>query len=271
MSEREKNNPDQETCLIGRNPVLEALQRDEIRITKVYLQTGISGSFGSQIRKLALSRHIPVQFVPSVKLNRFAGGLNHQGVVAFSTPVSYFDLDEMLTRIAPTKDQVRGQKPTLLLLDRIQDPYNFGAILRSAVAAGAAGVIVPKQDMAPLNAAALKASAGTAARIPIARVTKIQDVVYQLKERGYWIAGASEAGRTSIWDMDWDRPVVLIVGNEGQGISQSLTESCDFLVSIPMVGPIESLNVSVAAGIFLFVANRQKTSIVHPRVGVPSR
>ena len=197
--------------------------------------------------------------------------MNHQGVIAFTAPFAYFNLDDMLAQIAPTLDQVQKRKPTLLLLDRIQDPYNFGAILRSAVAAGAAGVIVPKQDMAPLNAAALKASAGTAARIPIARVTKIQDVVYQLKERGYWIAGASEAGRTSIWDMDWDRPVVLIVGNEGQGISQSLMESCDFLVSIPMVGPIESLNVSVAAGIFLFVANRQKTSIVHPRVGVPSR
>ena len=153
------------------------------------------------------------------------------------------------------RDAVAGRKPVIVILDRIEDPYNYGAILRSAVGCGAAGVIVPLKNMAPVNAHVVKASAGTAMRIPIARVSNLETTVQMLKERGYWIVGASGDGDTPVAEMDWDRPVALIIGNEHSGIAGSLVANCDFLVSIPLRGDVESLNASVAAGILLYSAS----------------
>lgn len=242
------------SVLTGRNAVREALERDPARIEKVLIQQGAGGRDVSEIRRMASDGDIQIQHVPEGKLNRLASGINHQGIVAIAAPVAYVDVDEMLARIAPTREEVAALKPRLLVLDGIQDPYNFGAIVRSAVASGAAGVIVPTRNMAPLNAAAMKASAGTAGRIPIARVTNVADLIYQLKERGYWVAGAAADGETSVKEMDWDRPIVLVIGSEGTGIRPRVLASCDHRVSITMAGPAESLNASVAAGILLFAA-----------------
>ena len=148
------------------------------------------------------------------------------------------------------------RNPSLVVLDEISDPHNFGAILRSAVASGASGVIVPDRNQAPLGATALKASAGTAPRIPVARVTNLADALVQLKERGYWVAGLDGEAEKTVWTLDWDRPTALVIGSEGRGLRPRVRETCDYLVSIPMRGPAESLNASVAAGIALFAAVR---------------
>lgn len=246
------------STLIGRQPVLEALEREDLGIEKVMLEQGASGERIGEIRRRAEDRGAPVQYVPEARLRHEADGAAHQGVVAISAPVQYREVDDMLSEIAPTWDDVKATQPLLLVIDRVTDPRNFGAILRSAVAAGVDGVIVPSREMAPLNAAAIKASAGTAPRIPIARADDLPQVLTQLKERGYWVAGAEGTAETTVWDMDWDRPMAVVLGSEGEGLAPPVAETCDQLVAIPMPGPAESLNVSVAAGLLLFNAARPR-------------
>ncbi|MEX0822221.1 MAG: 23S rRNA (guanosine(2251)-2'-O)-methyltransferase RlmB [Rhodothermales bacterium] len=247
------------SLLLGRNPVREAIERSPRNIEKVMIQQEGGGQDLADIRRLASDAGLQVQFVPEGRLNQLARGLNHQGVAAYAAPVAYVDVNEMLESIAPTREDVTKRKPRILVLDEIQDPFNFGAILRTAVASGTDGVIVPQRNMAPLNAAAMKASAGTANRIAIARVANVGDTIYQLKERGYWVAGAAASGDVSVWDMDWDRPVAVVIGSEGKGIRHRILTECDYRVTIPMAGPAESLNASVAAGILLFAAGRHRS------------
>jgi 23S rRNA (guanosine2251-2'-O)-methyltransferase len=246
------------SVIVGRNPVREALEHDPSRIEKVLLQKEGGGQTLDAVRRAASAAGVAVQYVPTHKLEKMAPGLNHQGTVAIASPLAYREVHELLAEIAPDLDAVRAQKPIVLVLDQIEDPYNFGAILRSAVAAGVAGVIVPRQHMAPLNAAAIKASAGMANRMPVARAGNLADVLTQLKERGYWVAGAAGEGTTSVWEMDWDRPLAIVLGSEGTGLRHRISETCDYLVSIPMHADAESLNVSVAAGILMFAAARKR-------------
>jgi 23S rRNA (guanosine2251-2'-O)-methyltransferase len=178
--------------------------------------------------------------------------------VAITAPIRYREVDDMLSDIAPTWDAVQTKKPLLLVIDRVTDPRNYGAILRSAVAAGTDGVIVPSREMAPLNAAAIKASAGTAPRIPIARSDDLARMLTRLKERGYFVYGAEGTAETTLWEGDWDRPVAIVLGSEGEGLAPNVVDACDELVSIPLRGPVESLNVSVAAGLLLFAAARPR-------------
>lgn len=257
-SENEKDT----STIIGRQPVLEALERGDVGIEKVMLEQGASGQAIGAIRSLAGERGAPVQYVPEARLRHEAEGAAHQGVVAIAAPLRYRAVDEMLTEIAPTWEDVQTAKPLLLVIDRVTDPRNFGALLRTAVAAGTDGVIVPSREMAPLNAAAIKASAGTAPRIPIARADDLARVLTQLKERGYWICGADAEAETTLWDVEWDRPMAVVLGSEGEGLASDVASACDERVSIPMRGPAESLNVSVAAGLFLFAAAK-------PRVAMP--
>ena len=248
--------------LAGRHPVRDALDLADGRIEKVYLQKGVHGSAIDGIRRAAKAAGVPVQMVPKPKVDALAPQAEHQGVVAVVAPVAYADLDEMLAGIAPTLDVVRETKPVLVALDGVEDPRNFGAILRSAVAAGTAGAIVPERRMAPLSAVAIKASAGTALQIPVARVANLVDAIQQLKERGYWVVGLADDAdgdkATTVWTYDWDRPVVVVVGNEGSGLRPGVRAVCDALASIPMRGPAESLNASVAAGIALFAAVKDR-------------
>lgn len=240
--------------LAGRNPVREALERGDVSFEKLLLLQGGRGL--DEFRKLATSQGLPFQFVPQAKLDAMAPGVNHQGVVALVSAASYVDVDDMLSDIAADIDAVRQEKPIIVILDQIEDPHNFGAILRSSVAAGVRGAIVPVHHSAPLSTVAIKASAGAALRIPIARVTNIADTIEDLKERGYWIVGAAGEGATSMWEMDWDRPLAMVIGNEGSGLRPRVRDGCDYLVNIPILGPVESLNASVAAGVLLFVATR---------------
>lgn len=250
---------DDTSTIIGRQPVLEALDRDDLGIEKVMLEQDASGAEIGAIRKAAEERGTPVQYVPAARLRHEAEGAAHQGVVAITAPIQYREVDAMLSDIAPTWDAVQSKSPLLLVVDRVTDPRNFGAILRSAVAAGTDGVIVPTREMAPLNAAAIKASAGTAPRIPIARSDNLARLLTQLKERGYFVYGAEGTAETSVWDADWDRPVAVVLGSEGEGLAPAVADACDEQVSIPLRGPAESLNVSVAAGILLFAAARPRT------------
>lgn len=245
--------------VVGRHPVLEELRLRGASVEKVLFQQGVQGEVIGEIRSVAHDRGVPVQYVPSQRIERLAGGVNHQGVVARTAPVAYADVDEMLEGVAPTHEEVRARRPLVLVLDRVTDPQNFGAILRTAVAAGVGGVIVPASHMAPLGAATVKASAGMAGHVPVARVSDLEQVLYQMKERGYWIAGLTAGGEKSVWEMDWDRPLALVVGSEGRGLRRSVLEECDFTVSIPIDAPAESLNVSVAAAVALFQAARVRT------------
>lgn len=244
--------------LVGRNPVREALEQEETRVEKVLLQEGVGGPAIEAIRRAARAHGVPVQVVPKARLDRLAAGVVHQGVVAFVAPVRYRTLEELLEAVAPSPEAVRERQPLLVALDQIEDPHNYGAILRTAAAAGVAGVLVPRHHMAPLNAAALKASAGAALRVPIAHVTNLARALETLKAHGFWVAGASPSGDVSVWEMDWHRPLVLVLGNEGRGLRPGVARACDLLVSIPLRGPVESLNVSVAAGILLFAATRTR-------------
>jgi len=246
------------STIIGRQPVCEALERGEVGIQKVMLEQDASGEDIGVIRNLAEQRGAPVQYVPEARLRHEAEGAAHQGVVAISAPIRYQEVDEMLSDIAPTWSDVKAKKPRILVIDRVTDPRNFGAILRSAVAAGTDGVIVPTREMAPLNAAAIKASAGTAPRIPIARSDHLPRLLTQVKERGYWVYGAEGTAEPTLWEADWDRPAVVVLGSEGEGLAPEVAEACDELISIPMQGPAESLNVSVAAGLLLFEASRSR-------------
>ena len=242
--------------IVGRKPVLEALEREPSEIEKVWLQQGGRGLHA--LRRRAREAGVPVQEAPLPRINSLAGKVRHQGVVAVRSTLPYHDVEAMLAAIARNLDVVRRDKPRLLLLDRIEDPRNFGALVRTAVAAGVKGVIVPTRRMAPLSAAMIKASAGAAQRIPIARTDNLMDTIEQLKERGYYVAGASGEEGVSVWDANWDRPMALVVGSEGKGLQPRIAEHCDFLVSIPMPGDVESLNVSVAAGILLFASLRDR-------------
>ncbi len=245
--------------VLGRRPVREALERTPDRIEKVLLQRQGGGEL-TEIRRIAAQAGVQVQFVPVGRLRQLARGISHQGAAAIMAPVAYVALDDLLASVAPTLEEVKQRKPRLLVLDGMQDPFNFGAVLRSAAASGVLGIIVPRSGMAPLNAAAMKASAGAAGRVPIARTASVVDAIHQLKERGYWVAGADVGGDVSVWAMTWDCPMAVVIGNEAKGIRPAVLATCDYRVRIPMTGPVESLNASVAAGILLFAAARTDPS-----------
>lgn len=253
------------TTVAGRTPVRELLDSDPRRIEKVMLARG-RGKLESGIEKLrraAKEAGVPVQLVPPQALDRAAGGATHQGAVALVAPVAYQDVDALLSDIAPTLDDVKALAPLLLALDGVEDPHNFGAILRSAVAAGARAILVPEKGMAPLSAVAVKASAGTALQAPLARTRDLGRALTAAKERGYWIVGLEGAPEgddraTTIWDWDWTRATILVVGREGSGLSRSVRDACDALAAIPMRGDVESLNASVATGIALFVGTKDR-------------
>ncbi len=238
--------------IAGRNAVREALERTPESLEKVCLQRDTRGL--NQIRSLATRAGIPVQMLPKDGLRRLADGMTHQGAIALQAAFAYADYSVMLREIAADLDTVQAQRPRLLLLDGIQDPRNFGAIVRSAAAFGVQGLVVCAHHMAPVNAAMVKASSGTAVRMPIARVGRLADVIPELKERGYFVYGTAAHGAHSIWEMNWDCPVALVIGSEGRGLFPDTERICDRLVSIPMDGDVESLNASVATGILLALA-----------------
>lgn len=246
-----QDGPDRSRYIAGRNPAREQLETDAGRIEKVLLQKGGSGAL-KQMEHLGRREGIPIQFVPKSRLDQLVPGVNHQGVVLAVAPIQYLEVDVLLSRIAPDREAVREEKPVIVILDHIQDPHNLGAIVRSCAATGVKGLIIPERGAAPVTAASVKTSAGTMSQVMVARAGNLQQLIEQLKERGYWVAGADGGGETTMTSMDWDRPLALVIGSEEKGMSRTVAAACDYRVSIPMERGVESLNASVAAALLLF-------------------
>lgn len=238
--------------IYGRNPIIEALEANHT-MDKILIQEGIRHSQIGYIRNLAKDRGILYQFVDKRKLDKMTDGENHQGVVALAAAHSYTDLSDIL---AAAKES--GEAPFLVIADGITDPQNLGSIIRTANAAGAHGVIIPKNRSVSLNSVVAKVSAGAIEHTPVARVTNIAQTLDLLKKEGLWIAGTALEATQLCYDCDLAGPLGIVIGSEGEGMSRIVREHCDFLVKIPMLGKAESLNASVAAGVLLYEAVRQR-------------
>ncbi len=201
---------------------------------------------------------VAVRFMPRQDLDRLAGGSAHQGVVAVTSEKKYTDLDDILA----TK---RGEHGLIVVLDGVEDPHNLGAIIRTAEAAGADGIVVPERRAAGVTPVVVKASAGAVENLPIAKVTNIARTLEQLKSRNFWIVGLDERGSQSYDAVDYRMDTALVLGAEGKGIHELVRKKCDFLVSIPMLGKVPSLNVSVAAGVVLYEIARQRRRADRPK------
>jgi len=238
--------------IAGRNPVLEALKSGR-SINKILLLKGGTGRSFGDITKLAREMGIPLQEVDKQFLNTLAEGGNHQGVVAMAASKEYVDVEDILT-VA----EMKGEPPFIVLLDEIEDPHNLGSILRTANAAGVHGVVIPKRRAVGLTPAVSKASAGAVEYVPVARVTNLAQTIDFLKEKGCWVVGTDARATDLIWEKDLTGPIVLVMGSEGKGIGRLIREKCDFLVKLPMLGQISSLNVAVAAGLVMYEIVRQR-------------
>ncbi len=254
----EEREPDELPFLIfGRNAVKEAVKAGR-SIDKIVVQNEPDGSL-REIVGLAKDARIIVHEVDRRKLDEAClpfghGGktANHQGIVAYTAGVEYCEISDILDLAAE-----KGEKPFVVVLDGVEDPHNLGSIIRSADCAGAHGVILGKHRSAPVTAAAVKSSAGASEHMRIARVVNISAALEELKAAGLWIAGADMAGE-SMYRQDMTGAFALVIGNEGEGLSRLVRERCDYLVSIPMNGHVDSLNAGVAAGILLFEKRRQE-------------
>ncbi len=240
----------------GRQPVLEALRGSQISLQKVYLQEGARGQVIEEIKQVADSQNIPLKAVGKEELEQKAEGQGHQGVVALVQPYRCLDMPRMLATIKP--EEHAGGYPFLLMLDHIQDPHNLGSLLRSAACFGVGGIIIPRDRACGVTPAVFKASAGALAHMPVAQAVNLTREAAQLKKQGYWIIGAEMESSTPFDQVDFNLPLVLVLGGEGQGLSRLLREKCDLLVNIPMGGPVSSLNVSVAGGIIMSRVFRQR-------------
>lgn len=241
--------------IYGRNPVEEQLQQGAESVDKIYIRKGIPHFQIANIISLASKNRIPVTEVPGSKLLDLVGRVNDQGVVASIAQAEYQEFEEWLDQIEP------DAQTAVLLLDEIEDPHNFGAILRTAAAAGISAVIVPKHRQAPVNAAVFKTSAGTAGRIPIVRAVNLNQAILSLKDHRFWIAGLDQNSETMIWDQTYDVPMAFVIGNEGRGMRKKTGEHCDFLLSLPMENNVESLNASVSAALVCYEWKRQKIQL----------
>lgn len=238
--------------LVGRNAVTEALKSGR-GINKLWIASGDREGFVSEIAALAKERGIVVQYVERAKIEALAGGHRHQGVLAYVAPVPYAELDDILKAA-----EEKGEAPFLVLLDELEDPHNLGALLRTADATGVHGILIPKRRSVSLNATVAKTSAGAVEYVPVARIGNIAQTLKKLKEKGFWVAGADMDGEKAYYEADLTGPLVLVVGSEGRGMSRLTKEACDFIVSMPMVGRINSLNASVAGSILMYESMRQR-------------
>ena len=256
---RERARADGEGARVyGVLPVLEALRAGARRVERIVVAEGAHESRLRELLELARERGVPVRRAPRAELERAAAGANHQGVIASVAAAAYVDADELLDAL--TARVGTAEPPLALVLDGIEDPRNLGAIIRTAECAGAHGVFVPERRAAGLTETAAKAAAGALEYVPVARAGNLARLQEELKGRGLWTVGAAAEGEVAYTDWDWTRPCALFLGSEGEGLRRLLRERCDVLVSVPLRGRIESLNVSVAAGVILYEAVRQRTA-----------
>ncbi len=238
--------------IYGRHPVVDQLNREPEKIDKLYIRDTVAGGAAHEIIRLASEHRIPVLRVPGRKLSDMVGAVNDQGFVAQITPVRYEEFDTWLETVDV------ALKPLVLVLDEIEDPHNFGAMLRTAAAVGATGVLVPKHRQAPVNATVVKTSAGTAGLVPIVRVVNINSALRDLQSAGFWICGLDQHATTGVWDHKFDIASALIVGSEGKGIREKTLDLCDFKLRLPMEPGVESLNASVSAALVMYEWRRQQ-------------
>jgi 23S rRNA (guanosine2251-2'-O)-methyltransferase len=239
--------------IIGINPVLEALKAGRPVQRLLIAEQRKSDRDMLEILRIAKGESIEVRFVHRDSLNREAPNALHQGVIAFAAAREYATLDDVL-RIPVQK----GQVPLFLVLDGVEDPRNLGAILRTADAAGVHGVIIPERRAAGLTETVAKAAAGAMEYVPVVKVVNIANTLEGLKTAGIWVVGAEAGGETVYWDADFIRPTAIVLGGEDKGVRRLVRDRCDYLVSLPLMGAINSLNVSVAAGALLYEVLRQR-------------
>jgi 23S rRNA (guanosine2251-2'-O)-methyltransferase len=243
--------------LTGIHAVREALEAGRA-FERIVIARGRQDTRVEEIVRLARGHNIPVRFEDRGQLDRLADAKDHQGVVALAAARAAATLEDILA--AANAGAGRGEKGLIVLLDGVEDPHNLGAIVRTALAAGAHGVVIPERRAAGLTDTVARASAGALAHLPIAKVTNLARAIVQLKEAGYWLIGLDERAEKSYTEADYSSPVGIVLGGEGKGLHDLTRKRCDFLVSLPTVGPVKSLNVSVAAGVVLFEARRQRHS-----------
>ena len=240
-----------ENMIEGRNAVLEAFRSGK-PVDKLFVLDGCQDGPVRTIVREAKKHDTLVQFVDKERLTQLSQTGRHQGVIAYTAAYEYAQVEDML---ALAKE--RGEDPFLILLDDIEDPHNLGAIIRTANLAGAHGVIIPKRRAVGLTATVAKTSAGAINYTPVAKVTNLTKTMKELKEKGLWFVGADMGGE-SMYKLNLTGPIGLVIGNEGEGVSRLVKETCDFVASIPMKGDIDSLNASVATGVLAYEIVRQR-------------
>ena len=236
----------------GIQPVLEALKSREGRVEKIWIAFGRSGPAVRRMVEQARQQGIPFSFKDRRSLDGKAGTSKHQGVLALLAAAATIELESFLRELPGERRRF------IALLDQVQDPQNLGAIIRTACAAGVEGLLLPKHGTCPLTPAAVKASAGAAQWVPLVRVGNAAEALVRVREAGFFLLGADPAAGCEIYEQDLDRDLCLVIGGEGKGLRPVLKKRCDELVSIPMIGPIDSMNASVAAGILFYEVVRQR-------------
>lgn len=250
--EDDRLNPD---FITGRNAVLEAL-RNERSMESVNIAKGENKGSILKIIAMAKDQGIPVKEVSTVKLDAMSGGAPHQGVIGIASAHEYATMEDLFARA-----EEKGEKPFFIICDELEDPHNLGAVIRTAEAAGAHGIIIPKRRSAGLTPVVYKTSAGAVEYMPVVRVANLASTMEELKERGVWIYAADMDGEN--WcSVDYTGSVALVIGSEGRGVGRLIKDQCDFLVSMPMNGKITSLNASVAAGILMYEVARQRGGLI---------
>lgn len=247
-----KSSEKEKTSLIyGLRPIIEAIDGG-IAVDKVFIQNGLTGALVGELKGRIRDHGIPFQFVPVEKLNRLTKG-NHQGVAASISPIAYHDAMQLLPALA------EGEKaPFLLLLDHVTDVRNFGAIVRTAECTGADAVIIPDHGSAAVNDDAVKTSSGALLRVPVCREQNLKTVLNLARQCGIQVVAATEKGATDYLEVDYRKPTLLVMGAEETGISPELLKLCDARAKLPILGQVQSLNVSVAAAVFMYEALRQR-------------
>ncbi len=237
--------------IFGIRPTIEAIKSGK-EVEKILIQTGINGELFGELNRLIKEYKIPTQYVPIEKLNRITGK-NHQGIIAFVSPIAFHEIESII----PTLFE-QGKTPLILILDRITDIRNFGAITRTAECSGVNAIIVPTRGAAQINSDALKTSAGALFKIPVCREENLKNTIDFLKESGIQIVACTEKTNDYYYNIDYNAPTAIIMGSEEDGISPEYLKKSDFKGKIPLMGEIGSLNVSVACGIMLYEAVRQR-------------
>ena len=237
----------------GIHAVREALEAGS-PFDRIVIAKGRQDSRIEEIVQLARERGVAVRFEDRGQLDRLANSRDHQGVVAIAASREASTLEDILAHA----NNIKNQAGLIVLLDGVEDPHNLGAVIRTALAAGAHGVVIPERRAVGLTDTVARASAGAIAHLPIAKVTNLVRAMEELKEAGYWLVGLDEEGKKSYTEVDYTSPTGIVMGNEGKGLHELTRKRCDFVVSLPTSGPVKSLNVSVATGVVLFEALRQR-------------